>query len=59
MPPGEQLVEHDPEREDVCAHVHGLGLHLLGRHVGGRADEGRLGGGGGGRVGALGPRLRR
>ena len=38
-PAREHLVEHGAEREDVRARVHGAALGLLGRHVGGRAEE--------------------
>ncbi len=37
--PGEQLIEDDAEREDVRAVVGRAALHLLGRHVGHRADD--------------------
>ena len=41
---GEHLEEHDPESPDVGAPVDGLPARLLGRHVGGRAeDQARLG----------------
>jgi hypothetical protein len=35
----QQLVQHDPEREQVGAAVHRGSLELLGRHVGGAADD--------------------
>jgi hypothetical protein len=39
--PGEHLVDHAPEREDVGASVHRPSLRLLGRHVRRRANHGR------------------
>ena len=38
-PAGQHLVQHDAERPDVGAPIDGLPLRLLGRHVGGRAEN--------------------
>ncbi len=43
----EHFVQDDTERPDVRAAVHGLAARLLGRHVGGRADDHAHGGHGG------------
>ena len=38
-PPRQHLVEHDAERPDVGAAIDGSALRLLGRHVGGGAED--------------------
>ena len=38
-PPRQHLVEHDAERPDVGAAIDGAAARLLGRHVGGRAED--------------------
>jgi hypothetical protein len=37
--PGDELVQHAPERPDIGAAIDGLATRLLGRHVGGGAED--------------------
>ena len=36
---GQHFIEHDAQRKNVAAAVHGASLHLLGRHIAGRAHD--------------------